>query len=165
MGVRGAARKGWVSRQWRKRKGKRRDNEWKHKHPRGMWSLTVGFPQLQGEVRAQSSGYTDREPALRTILTGFLLSPPRAPAELQWAFHISTSISHFCSLWSREGMFSFGLLLSLVSFFSFWEDFLHKRSLSKSSFSGACFLKKKKKSLQIFLCRLHVWNTPIPAPE
>lgn len=48
-----------------------------------MWSLTAGFPQPQGEVRAQSSVYTDTEPALRTVLTGFPLSPPRAPAELQ----------------------------------------------------------------------------------
>lgn len=65
-----------------KKEEERRDNEWAHKQPRGTWSLTAGFPQPQGEVRVQSSGYTDRKPALRTILTGFLLSPPRAPAEL-----------------------------------------------------------------------------------
>ena len=65
-----------------KKEEETRDNEWAHKQPRSTWSLTAGFPQPQGEERVQSSGHTDREPALRTILTGFLLSPPRAPAEL-----------------------------------------------------------------------------------
>ena len=59
-------------------------------------------------------------------------------------------------------MFSFGLLLSLVSFFSFWEDFLHKRSLSKSSFSGACFLKKKKKVYRFFSADFTSETHPFP---
>lgn len=59
-------------------------------------------------------------------------------------------------------MLSFGLLLSLVSFFSFWEDFLHKRSLSKSSFTGACFSIKKKKVYRFFSADLRLKYTPFP---
>lgn len=75
-------------------------------------------------------------------LSRFLLCEPRA------SFWASVN-SVFVPGLGGDRVFQSELLLNSVSFSPLWDDFLHKRSLSKF-ISRDLFYFKKKKSLQIF---------------
>lgn len=145
-------------------KGDRRESREQHRKRddgRRHFSLTP-FPQSQGDVTTQGRYRHTRRKSENIYQHEEQLTPsvsaPRAQGLL-----LGFSELHFCPWLAGDRVFQSELLLNSVSFSSFWDDFLHKRSLSKFISRDLFYFKKKKKVYRFFSADLTSETHPVPS--